>query len=228
MCTMENLNDKKTQTAFNNKVVSMTQHLQAYVKHRLYIAEATGILPKNMYISNDFIDEAIAKFYENGYDVDMEASDIKLKLFKIADADLDDLFKNEAFHKDTFSTNSILEEELDSLEEQFTVDEGLDLIMNDELDDISYKQDNKHWQLFLYDDNNASSISEINQTESINHDVLFGKFYSWLPLKVSDIVDLLVFGKLTYQEIAHVKNIEPKRVERVLKLVTKTFRNHLT
>ena len=64
MCSIEKLNDKAAQNTFHKKVVSVTQHLRAYVKHRIYIAEATGIVPKNMYNSNDLIDEAIAKYYE--------------------------------------------------------------------------------------------------------------------------------------------------------------------
>ena len=82
MCSLDKINDKNTQTEFNKKVVSETQHIQAYIKHRLYIAESTGIIPKNMYTSNDFIDEGIAKFYESGYDLDMEPLAIKIKLFK--------------------------------------------------------------------------------------------------------------------------------------------------
>ncbi len=227
MCSLEKSNDKATQNAFNKKVVSVTQHLQAYIKHRLYIAESTGIIPKNMYISNDFIDEGIAKFYENGYDIDMDAASIKIKLFKIVDSDLDDLFKKEAFHKNTTSTSSILDEELESLEENFTVDEGFDFIMNEELDDISYKQNEKHKHLFLYDDNNSSVVNafEIEDLSTIHSKNLLGKFYSVLPIKVSDIVDLHVFGNLTYNEIAEVKNIETKRVERVISLVMEAFKS---
>lgn len=227
MCSLEKLNDKATQTAFNKKVVSVTQHLQAYIKHRLYIAESIGVIPKNMYISNDFIDEGIAKFYENGYDIDMDTDAIKIKLFKIVDTDLDTLFKKEAFHKNTMSTNSILEEELDNLEENFTVDEGFDFVMNEELDDISYKQDDKHKHLFLYDDNNSSIINalEIEDISAIHNKNLLGKFYTLLPIKVSDIVDLFIFGRLTYDEIAEVKNTETKRVERVISLVMEAFKS---
>lgn len=229
MCTIEQLKDKTTQITFGKKVVSMTQHLQAYVKHRLYIAEATGIIPKNMYCSNDFIDDAVATFYEQGINLDAQNQDIKIRLFQIVDNDLDDLFKREAFHQSTFSTSAILEEELESLEERFTIDEGLHLIMNDELDDISYKQDSKHWHLYLYADHNSATMSPYETDPNIieKHNLVLGKFYSWLPLKVSNIVDLLVFGKLSFREIAQIKIIEEKRVERILNLVIKTFRNHL-
>ncbi|MFL1011434.1 hypothetical protein [Flavisericum labens] len=230
MSSMKELNNKATQEAFNNKVVSITQHLQAYVKHRLYIAQSTGIIPKNMYSSNDFIDEAIAKYYESGYNIEADTAEIKLKLFKLVDTDLDELFKKEAFHKNTMSTHAILTDELNALEEKYTVDEDFDFIMNDELNDISYKQESKQKHLFLYDDDNASVVDafEIKNLASTHNKKLLGKFYTWLPLGVSDIVDLSVFGRLTHDEIAKIKNIEAKRVERVLSIAVKSFKNYLT
>lgn len=229
MCSLEKLNDKTAQQAFNHKVVSVTQHLRAYVNHRLYIAESTGIIPKHMYNSTDLIDEAIAKFYEEGYNVDAEAMAIKLKLFKIVDTDLDDLFKKEAFHKNTISTDTILHEELDGLEEHYTVDEDFDFIMNEELNDISYKQGQENKSVFVYDDVNTliESAFEISDSSSTRNKHLLGKIYTWLPLRVSDIVDLFIFGKLSFEEIANVKNIEAKRVERVLELAIQDFKEHL-
>lgn len=229
MCTIDKLNDETTQIEFNKKVIAATQHLQAYVKHRLYIAESTKIIPKNMYKSNDIIDEGIAKFYENGYNIDADASHIKIELFKIVDTDLDELFKNEAFHQNTMSTNAILEDELDGLDEQFTIDEDFDLIMNDELSDISYHQDLKDKHVFIYDDNNnlLENTFEISDISTKRNKHLLGKYYTWLPLRVSDIVDLFAFGKLSFEEIATVKNIEVKRVERILQLAIEDFKEHL-
>lgn len=226
MGTVEKLNDKATKLAFNRKVVSISQHLQAYVKHRLYVAESTGVIPKNMYVSNDFIDEAIAKYYESGFDIDIQKNALKLKLFQYVDSDLVDLFKKEAFHKSTVSTSFILNEELAGLEERLTVDEDFEIIMAEDLNDISYKQDNKHRHLFIYDDKAASVVGafKINRSTALKDKNLLGKFYSWLPLQVSDIVDLYVFGRLTTEEISQVKNIEPKRVELVFELVSEAFK----
>ncbi|MGC6431570.1 MAG: hypothetical protein ACON5F_11055 [Jejuia sp.] len=229
MCTLEKLKDKTTQEMFNNKVVSATQHLQAYVKHRLYVAESTRIVPKNMYKSNDIIDEGIAKFYEQGYNIDADAGTIKIDLFKIVDADLEEMFKTEAFHQNTMSTHAILEDELDGLEENFTVDEDFDFIMNEELSDISYHQGEQRKHVFVYDDNNASIENALNisSTTSQRNKYLLGKFYTWLPLRVSDVVDLFIFGKLTFEDIASIKNIEVRRVERILDLVMEDFKEHL-
>ena len=71
---------------------------------------------------------------------------------------------------------------------------------------------------------NALEISDISLKRNKH---LLGKLYTWLPLRVSDIVDLFVFGKLTFEEIAIVKAIETKRVERVLKLAIEDFKDHL-
>lgn len=229
MCTIDKLKDKSTQKEFDKKVVSATQHLQAYVKHRLYIAESTKIIPKNMYKSNDIIDEGIAKFYEQGYNIDADANTIKIELFKIVDADLDELFKKEAFHQNTMSTHSILTDELDGLDEKFTVDEDFDFIMNEELSDISYHQDQEKKHVFVYEDKN-SSLQNAFETSNIStkrNKYLLGKFYTWLPLRVSDVVDLFIFGKLSFEDIAIIKNIEVRRVERILELVMEDFKEHL-
>jgi len=230
MSTLKKIQDKNTQTEFDKKVLSAIKHLRAYTKHRLYIAESTGVLPRNMYSSSDIIDESIAKFYSKGINIDLEEMAIKLKLFKIVDNDLNELFKKEAFHKDTQSTSTILKEELDSLEEKYTLDADLDYVMNEDLEDISYQQDNKHKHLFLYDDKNASIINalEMEDISSQHTKKLLGKFYTWLPMNVTDIVDLFVFGKLSFEDISKIKDIEIKRIERIFEGVRKSFRKNLS
>ena len=230
MSTLKKIQDKNTQTEFDKKVLSAIKHLRAYTKHRLYIAESTGVLPRNMYSSSDIIDESIAKFYSKGINIDLEEMAIKLKLFKIVDNDLNELFKKEAFHKDTQSTSTILKEELDSLEEKYTLDADLDYVMNEDLEDISYQQDNKHKHLFLYDDKNASIINalEMEDIPSQHTKKLLSKFYTWLPMNVTDIVDLFVFGKLSFEDISKIKDIEIKRIERIFEGVRKSFRKNLS
>lgn len=228
MSTLQKINSKTTKTEFDKKVLAAIQHLHPYVKHRLYIGESTGILPKNMYFSNGIIDEGIVKIYENGFDIDADAMEIKLTLFKIVDKDLDELFKKEAFHQNTVSTHTILEEELGKLNQDYIIDADLDAVLLTELDDISYKQDNTE-HIFVYDDNysdvlNAFDIEDEAKLKSKN---LLGSLYSWLPIMAADIIDLYSFGKLTFEEIAKVKNIEVENVEKIFDAVKKSFRSHL-
>uniref|UniRef100_UPI0040480EFC hypothetical protein n=1 Tax=Mariniflexile sp. TaxID=1979402 RepID=UPI0040480EFC len=229
MSSTDKLNEKATQTAFDEKVVSVSQQLHPYVKHRLYIAESTGVLPKNMYSSNGIIDESIAKFYGNGYNIDIDTHALKLKLFKYADDELNSLFKQEAFHKNTISTNSILEEELDGLEEKYTIDDGFDYVMNEDLNDISYQQNGHQKHLFLYaeQDNSVLSSFETKGVSENKSKEILGSLYSWLPLNVSSIIDLLSFGKLSFADIAKVKSMEVKRVEFIYEEVINKFKDHL-
>ena len=229
MSTLKNIQDKASKNEFDKKVLSAIQHLHPYVKHRLYVAESTGILPKNMYRSNDLIDTAILKLYEAGYNIDDESLAVKLKLFAIVDKDLDELFKKEAFHQKTISTRTILEEELDGLDEQFSVDADLDYIMNEDFDDVSYAHYNKHKHLFLYSDNNRSILDtfEIEDISTQKSQRIIGGFYSWLPTQIADIVDLYIFGKLTFDDIAKIKDMETARIERIFKAIKKSFRKNL-
>jgi len=229
MSSLQKLQDKSSQTEFDKKVLGAIQHLHPYVKHRLYIAESKGIIPKNMYHSNGMIDEGIAVLYENGINVDDEALAVKLHLFEIVDGLLDELFEKEAFHTQTMSTNSILEEEMDSLEEVFTVDAGNDFIMQDELTDISYQNEDKHKHIFLYDNNESSIIKafELEDVSAVDTSKLLGKFYSRAPQRAVDIIDLYVFGKLDHAEIARVKKIDIKGVQKIIKKVRKGFRIQL-
>jgi hypothetical protein len=228
---MENLKyfeEKNSQSLFDKKVLAAIQHLYPYVKHRLYIAESTGILPKNMYSSTGIIDDSIVKLYNKGFNIDSETGKIKLELFKIVDHDLDVLFKKEAFHQKTLSTDFILKDELDSLNEIYTVDEDFDYIMNDELNDISYKQQNNQNHMFLYDNDDSTILNAFEiKEDSFNKKKFLGSIYSRLPIKISGIIDLYAFGKLNYEEISKVKQLNIDRVEKIFKAFNKRFRRNL-
>jgi hypothetical protein len=226
---MENLksfDEQNSKSVFDKKVLSVIQHLHPYVKHRLYIAESTGILPRNMYSSTGIIDDSIVKLYSKGFDKDAETTAIKLELFKIVDHDLEALFKKEAFHKNTLSTDTILKDELESLNEEYTVDEDFDFIMNDELNDISYKQQNSQNHMFLYDSDDSTIFNafEVTDIPPKNKEKFLGSIYSRLPMKVSDIIDLYVFGKLNYEDISKVKHMEIERIEKIFEAFNKRFK----
>jgi len=228
MSTVKELTSKSAQTAFNKKVLSVVQHLHPYVKHRIYIAETTGIIPKNMYSSTGIIDECIITLYSDGFNLEAQRASVKLKLFKLVDNYMNVLFKKEAYHKNTISTDVILKDELSKLGEDYTIDADLDLILNTELSDISYQQDQSN-HLYLYADKETSllrafELEDLTVTESPK---VFGRFYSWLPINISNIVDLYIFGNLDFSEIAKIKNIEVSRIELIFDKVKKSFRRHL-
>lgn len=229
MSTLKELSSKSARQTFNKKVLSAVPHLHPYVKHRIYIGESTGILPKNMYSSTGIIDDSIIDVYSKGFNVDADSTSVKLQLFKLVDLHLSKLFKKEAFHKNTTSTDRILKDELSRLTEEFTMDADQDLILNTELNDISYHQQDHDPHIYLYADKqssflNAFDLKELNQSKAPK---LVHQFYSWLPANISSIVDLYLFGHLNFEEIAIVKQQEQHRIERIFNSVKKSFRSHL-
>ncbi len=211
---------------FNNRVLSIVHHLHPYVKQRLYIAESVGVLRKNLFSSNDIVNECIIKLHDQNYHIDAEAQDLKLELFKIVDLYLDELFEKESVHKKTISTNMLLKEELDQLQESYTIDADQDYMMLEQLDDISYHQNDEDYEIFVFDDHNSKilNVMDLEAESQLKTRQLVGKFYHWLPYRVANIVDLYTFGKLNFYEISKVKQIQAGRVEKILKEVKKRFR----
>ncbi|WP_179320048.1 hypothetical protein [Winogradskyella helgolandensis] len=228
MSVTEKLTSETTRNAFEKKVLSAIPHLHPYVKHRIYIAETTGILPKNMFSSNGIIDESIILLYDTDFDVEAEPLAIKLELFKIVDNYMNLLFKNEAYHKETISTDAILKKELSKLTEDYTVDGDFDFILNTELNDISYHQ-NENETLQLYSDKETSILTafEVEDLSTKQSPKVFDKLYNWLPFNVSNIMDLYIFGKLDFESIAKIKKLEEKRVVDIFDKVKRTFRRHI-
>lgn len=228
MSVSEELTSTTARNAFEKKVLSAIPHLHPYVKHRIYIAESTGILPKNMFSSNGIIDESIIELYDKDFDIEAEPLAVKLELFKIVDNYMNVLFKNEAHHKETISTDAMLKKELSKLSEDYTIDGDFDFILNTELNDISYNQ-NEGEILQLYSDKETSILSafEVKDLSTKQSPRAFDKLYNWLPFNVSNIMDLYIFGKLDFESIAKIKKIEQKRVEDIFDKVKRTFRRHI-
>lgn len=227
-----NNKESKQHNEFGRKILSIIAQVHPYVKHRLYTAETRGIIPHNMYNSTGIIDDAIVELYEKYEGKLNDDDEIKLKIFSLASKRLSTLFKKEAFHKDTMSTSQILDDELKLLEENMEMDVNDDLSMKEDLDDISYNQSDFNKTEFLYADAEKNIINSLeidNSRLNISDDKrkTFNKVYNWLPLKTSNILDLFVFGKLSYDEIAQVKNVNPAEINKTLQAVGKTFRKNL-
>ncbi len=216
---------------FSKKLLSIVPHLHPYIKHRLYIAESVGILPRNMYCSNGVIDDAILKLYHDDLNMQIDTLSLELTLFKLADELIDELYMREGWHQQNISISYFLKDELEKLEENYTVGENNELVMNEELTDICYHQDSENKENFIYD-NKDSVIMKIIDAEpysssDFRKQKLLGKFYSWLPMEASKIIDLFVFGRLNFEEIATIREISVKEVKEVIIDVRKSFRKNL-
>ncbi len=216
----------------DKKVLQIVPLLHPYVKQRIRVGEYLGFFPKNMYRSNEIIDDVIVNIYENNKQKENESDDLRILMFDIVNSKLRNLFEKEEWHKKAISTKFILEEELKQLEENFTVDGENELIMNEELDDISYHQNDMETQVLPYDNEQEGVMSFLNLGntnifENIQNKDTLKNIYYKLPLHTSNVVDLYILGKLNLQEIATILNINIAEVKQIVELVKNKFQKHL-
>lgn len=215
---------------FDKKALSLTHILHPYVKQRLRVGENLGVLPRNMFKTNEIIDEAIVEIYEKSDQFDDNLDSLKLEMFACVRAKLSELMEKEDWHKDSISTKSLLDEELKQMEEEFTMDADSDLVMNEDLDDISYKQGIRNG--LPYDDEQQGVIHLLDLKEGENNEGWenrrdIRKIYYQLPLIDSDLVDLYVLGKLGLNEIALLNDLSISEVKQKIDSVRETFKKQL-
>lgn len=214
------------------KTLTVVHMLYPYTKQRIRVGENLGYFPRNMYRSNEIIDEVVIEVYEKGIHDTKDAEALRLIMFDLLNGKLTALFETEEWHKDAISTKSILEEELKQLEEKFTFDAGNDLIMNEELDDISYHQNDGEETALPYDDAEEGvkiflGLDKIKRHENFNDRTALRKVYYKLPVNTSNIVDLYILGKLSFNEIASILKLEVSEVKEIIGFVRETIKNQL-
>ena len=232
MCSKRLIMVNSAKASFEKKTLSIVHLLHPYVKQRLIVAQNLGILPKNMFKSNEIIDEVILNVYENDVDKSIDINNLRLVMFEVANDKLLNLFEKEKWHKNSISTKVILEEELRLLEENFTIDAGNDLIMDEELEDISYHQKD-HTSHLLSNEGYQENVLEFLEIkdnaifEKEENKTTLQKMYDLLPLQTSNVMDLYILGKLNLREIANILEVDILEVKRIIDFVKENFKKHL-
>jgi len=214
------------------KTLTIVHLLHPYSKQRIRVGEKLGYFPKNMYKSSEIIDEVVLEVYEKGLHKSKDAEALRMAMFGSLNTRMSSLFKSEAWHKDSISTKLILEEELKKLEENFTSDGGNDLVMNEDLDDISYHQNNGGPKDLPYDESEEGvrtflGLDQIKIFQEKSDRTALRKVYYKLPVNTSNIVDLYILGKLSFHEIASILSMDVSEVKEIVNSVRETIKNQL-
>ena len=214
------------------KTLTIVHLLHPYAKQRIRVGEKLGYFPRNMYKSSEIIDEVVLEIYEKGVHKSKDADELRIIMFGLLNSKMTSLYKSEEWHKESFSTKLILEAELRQMEENFTSDAGNDLIMNEDLDDISYHQNNGGPKDLPYDESEEGvktflGLDQIEKYQENNDRNDLRKVYYKLPVNTSNIVDLYILGKLSFHEIATILKMEVSEVKEIVNSVRETIKNQL-
>ncbi len=210
--------EKGKSKKFFKRLMKAAPGLRPYVSHRLRVLCALGRIPENMYQTDGIIDDVFIDLYENEDLSKIEGvEELKLLLFKKVNKHLKDIVRRESFHRDSISTDKLLQRELNRLKERFTFNADGDFIMNEELSDISYRQKDFKKEILLYDDG-ETGFSEAFDLPSMNdrRKEMISNIYRFLSPEASNVVDLHVFGKLSIYQIASIKETDEQTVSGII------------
>ncbi len=204
---LEELKKEQNRASFNEHLLKVLPRVEKYLENRLNREVANHKLDKGKYKKEDFIDQLFLLVYDNLDEV-LTAEELHTWLFKKADELLEDALIEEEFDSLFFDNiDDYAKIEWDEMEEKFTTDGDGDLIMFDELEDISYrKKDYILKNIFLednQDENMAKLDKEIRASEIQKHInmVLFK-----LPRPVQTVYELFTVHQFNIPEIAKIQN----------------------
>lgn len=222
----------KREKNLDKKVLMVSEQIFPYVKNRILVLEKKGVLPLNMYKPGEIIDEVVLELFERGVEDNIEVQALKLLMFSMANEKLCALFEKEKWHKRSISTKLILEEELKQMEEYFTVDGDSDFVMIEELDDISYHQQEVQSRFLESDEIQQDVISLLelkdkNFLKSQENRQRIKSIYEYLPIQTSNVVDLYVLGKLNIKDIAGVLDTDISEVKKIIQFVKENVKKHI-
>ena len=213
---------------FYQKVESMLPEVENFISSSLLASENQGLIDRSYYDPTGILDEVQLLVF-NEYTEDTPDIALKYTLYKQALTKIEQLIRDEVNTPNEPSTVGILKEELDALDERFTMDADGDLIMQEDLDDISYKQE-RNWLEPIYLDETLIEqiVSRFGLRDKFTlakeKRIHLGVLYSSIPVISRSVVELFVYGKQEGSDISKILDVEEASVKRVLKIINEKFR----
>lgn len=211
---------------FYKRLSDFIPELKQFLIGSLKAAECQALLDRGFYDPEELLDEIFLETFE-AYSDEVEESKLRRSLFKKAIGKM--LEKRSLEVPDDVNTHSLLKEELRALDEELTTDAEGDLILKEELDDISYSQKRGWTTPILLD--KALEQQLIGQLD-LHEDVLIseekrrllGQLYYSVPPKSKTVIELMVFGNQDTTEISEIMEVPEAIIQKVLFKVKERFR----
>ena len=217
------------QAAFNELLLKDLCEVKHYIIKRVSTALMKGNLPQGKYKADDFINQLFIEVYDHIEEVKNEKY-FYLWLFKKANDLLDDSIEEEKFD-DSFLKNidDYGKPEWDEMQENFSTDGGGDLVMIEELDDMSYNHNDYTLNhVFIEDDENdwIEKIDKDLKAEDIQNHIAMVLYY--LPFETRTVFQLYTVQHLELMDIAQIRNQTLEDVKQLLNDAKKTLQLSFT
>lgn len=214
---LQQLKKENNRIAFDSLMEKVLPEVKQYINRQLAASLKHNKIPKGKYKVEDFTDELYIEAYDNIENLTQENL-LHRWLFSKADKMLEDTLIEEDFdHMYIKNIDDYSKKEWASMEENFTRDGDGDLVMIEELDDLSYaKQDYTLEDVFIENIEEAE-INKLNAQltkQTIHHKV--NSALLMLPFQLRTIFELSVNQQFEVEEIADIKKMTTQEVEEIL------------
>ncbi len=212
---------------FSALLSGFVPQLKELIRHKLHQWEVRGIVPKNEYSAEDVIDEVYLKVYEEFHETLSDPGKLKVKMYGTAREVLNAL-KEKHGGGETVSVEELVARESKALEEKYTADAEGELILMEELDDISYQPREQEGILLLQEEQIDELAEKFDLTgeEGLSKEEKkrIGKTYSDLPELTRSVIDHHVFVELSNEQIAEIHQMSAESVSEIIGKVKKRMR----
>lgn len=219
----QNIDFKK----FYDRLQAMVPQLRNYVTYSLLAAENLSLIDRSYYDPDGVIDQVYLDVFNENKDRAMSL-ELKHVLYRKSLERIEKFIRDEEYTPNDPSTTGFLKAELDRLEKKFTMDADGDWMFQEELDDISYKQDRKRSENIYLDD---ALVEQLVMRFGLEDKFIgaenkryLGLIYNSIPSISRSIVELYAYGGLEVLDIKEILNVDEASVKRVLKIVKEKFR----
>jgi len=210
--------------AFNELLLTTLTQVKKYIVNRLITAVAKGNLPKGKYRPDDFVDQLFIEAYDH-FDEVGNKEDLYPWLFKKADALLKDTIVEEEFDE-VFFTNidDFSKPAWDAMEENFSTDGDGDLVMMEEMDDMSYPKNDYVLNHVFVEDGKKELIEKLDKQlgeERIRKHAQM--VLHQLPLQMRTVFQLATQFHFDIEEIAEIQDQSIKEINELLEHARKSL-----
>jgi len=213
---------------FYNKISALVPDLKKFTARSLKAAESQGAIDRGFYNAEGILDEIYLEVFEDFSDI-IDKEKIKTILFSKAVQKIEEKKILEQETPEYQSTEKMLKQELDALDERFTTQADGDLILNTELDDISYKQQTERPLNVILDETlEQQLIKKLDMSDtllpSLEHRSIFGVLYNNIPPRSKSVLELFAFGNRSFYEISEILEVPEDIIDRIMDKLKERFR----
>lgn len=203
--------------SFNNLLLKDLYHVKRYIAKRMATALSKRNLPEGKYKIDDFIDQLFIEVYDNFNEVHNQEN-LHSWIFMKADKLLEETLVNEEFNEYFLKNiDDYSRPEWDEMEEKFSIDGGGDLVMIDELDDISYPKNDYVLNHVFIEDDKKELMDQLDKDlgkENIKRHTDMVLHY--LPLPMRTVFELATEYQFSVSEIAIIRDQSLYEVKQLL------------